>query len=57
MSKEEKNIRSLIKKIQKKCEAKVASREAKREKVDTLVEEHKEATDIFREMKKLPFAD
>jgi hypothetical protein len=57
MASDEKNIKSLIKKIQKKCEAKVAAREAKKEKVDVVTEEYKEATDIFREMKKLPFAD
>lgn len=57
MASDEKNIKSLIKKIQKKCEVKAATREAKKEKVDVVVEEYKEATDIFREMKKLPFAD
>lgn len=57
MSSDEKNIRSLIKKIQKKCESKVKEREVKKEKVDSVIEEYKEATDIFREMKKLPFAD
>lgn len=53
----DKNIKSLIKKIQKKCEANAAVREANKEKIEPFVEENKEATDIFREMKKLPFAD
>lgn len=57
MASDEKKIKSLIKKIQKKCEAKTAAREAKKEKETPLVQEYKEATDIFREMKKLPFVD
>lgn len=52
----DKNIKSLIKKIQKKCEAKTASSPIKVKK-EEVVEEHKEASDMFREMKKLPFSE
>lgn len=52
----DKNIKSLIKKIQKKCEIKAASR-PKPIEVEEVVQENKEASDMFREMKKLPFSE
>jgi hypothetical protein len=52
----DKNIKSLIKKIQKKCEKKVKV-VAQVSLPDPLIEENKETSDMFREMKKLPFSE
>lgn len=49
----EKNIKSLIKKIQKKCETK----KKPVRKDDATVPEQVDADNIFNEMKKLPFKE
>lgn len=52
----DKKIQSLIKKTQKQCEIKAASKPKKQEVVEAEIEESKEALDMFREMKKLPYS-
>lgn len=52
----EKQLQSLIKKTKKKSEENLAKKQAKLPKQE-IIEESTEAVDIFREMKKLPFAD
>ena len=53
----ENQLKSLIKKTQKKCEENLAKKQAKLPKNQEEVETPTEATDIFREMKKLPFSE
>ena len=56
----EKQLRSLLKKTQKKSEENLAKKQAlanKLKNTNEVVEENTEATDMFREMKKLPFSE
>jgi hypothetical protein len=56
----EKQLQSLLKKTQKKSEENLAKKQRLANKLapkEPVVEENTEATDIFREMKKLPFSE
>ena len=52
----EKQLKSLIKKIKKNTEKKYEVKQQLSTKVDEALD-NREATSIFQEMKKLPFAD
>ena len=56
----ENQLKSLLKKTQKKSEQNIAKKQQLANKLapkETIVEENTEATDMFREMKKLPFSE
>ena len=55
----EKQLQSLLKKTQKKSEENLAKKQQLANKVNKKeeIEENTEATDMFREMKKLPFSE